>query len=243
VRPTAAGGPARAAVGVGTGLALLALIGGGALWTATRAQNDLTARARAALAAAGISATVTYHGLDAVLTGSVARPREAAQALGLVAEVSGTRLVTSQLNIGTGGDAAPGAGSPSDTTTSPGPGASTSASAPALPPGTLTFDTGDATLTAAEKAYLDTVATFLTDHPELRLAVAGHSDGVGVDELNLPLSRRRAANVAGYLDSRGVAAARLRILAFGATAPVASNSTPEGRAANRRVQLTIEEAP
>lgn len=231
----------------GAGLGLAALVGGGAIWSATAVQDDLQARARAEVASVGLPVTVTYHGLDAVLTGTVTQPREAAAALGLVAEVRGTRHVTSHLQVansdprvaaaeaGTGASASPSA---SPTATPSG-----AQARPQLPVGRISFDTGEASLSAEDKAYLDTVAAFLVRNEKLRISVGGHSDGVGMDELNWTLSKERALTTARYLQSRGVAATRMHAMAYAATMPVAANTTPEGRAANRRVELAIEEVP
>ncbi len=87
---------------------------------------------------------------------------------------------------------------------------------------------------------LDLVAEALRTHPEIkRLEVAGHTDNQGTREVNLDLSRRRAAAVVAYLVGKGVAAARLGSNGYGPDKPVASNDTEDGRAANRRVQFNI----
>ncbi len=216
---------------------LAAFVAGGSLWTVWRTENDLTTRSQAALTAAGIAVTVHYQGLDAVLTGTVTGGREAADAIGVVAEVAGTRHVSSQLGFGT--TAFPEAPTTSGEATDPaaGPPGVT------LPSGTITFATNDARLSAGVRTYLATVASFLVANPGVLLVVKGHSDNVGTDEVNWALSKQRAAAVAGYLQSRGVPPDRLRTEAFAATTPVAPNDTPQGRAANRRVELAIEEAP
>lgn len=226
-------------------LAILAVVMGAASWSARRIQNDLVVRGRTALAAAGVPGTVRvqYDGLDVVLSGAVTHPQQAADAIGAVIGVTGTRHVTSRLSMLTDPGAPlpfePGTGGtvpqipPPDT---PGTGLR-------LPPGKITFATNDAQLSAAARTYLDQVVTFLTEHPQVRLAVRGHSDNSGTDEINWMLSRQRAAAVVAYLVSREVAARRLHPAAFAATSPVASNDTPDGRATNRRVELAIEENP
>jgi outer membrane protein OmpA-like peptidoglycan-associated protein len=220
------------------------LVVAAATWQTHQIEGDLTARAQAALTLAGIPVTVHYDGLDAVLTGSVTRPQQGADAIGAVVGVTGTRHVTSRLTVvtgegttGTGGSASP---TPAPTSTAQ-PGTGTAPSP--LPVGKITFATNDATLSPAAKAYLDQVATFLQEHPDLQLAVRGHSDNSGTDEINWSLSKQRAAVVVAYLVGRQVPAARLHPAAFAATSPVATNDTPDGRAANRRVELAIVEAP
>ena len=71
------------------------------------------------------------------------------------------------------------------------------------------------------------------------MRIDGHTDGIGSDAANLDLSRRRAAAVKTALVKRyGIAADRLSTGGFGESQPKADNATPEGRALNRRVELT-----
>jgi outer membrane protein OmpA-like peptidoglycan-associated protein len=78
----------------------------------------------------------------------------------------------------------------------------------------------------------------LRKHPDWALALNGHTDGIGSETANLQLSQRRAAAVKTALASRhGVAAARLETSGYGETQPRDTNSTVEGRARNRRVEL------
>lgn len=219
-------------------ITIATLIGAGSLWAAMRIEDDLTTRSQAALLAAGIPARVHFQGLDAVLSGTVADAGQAAEAIGVVAGVTGTRHVTSRLSLAAGAAPTPPAeaGDAAGTTSPATPTAQ-------LPRGSITFATGSATLSAPAMAYLDTVAAFLHANTELRIAVRGHADTVGPDELNWTLSKRRAEAAARYLEAQQVPDVRLHVEAFAATSPVASNDTSEGRAANRRVELAIEETP
>jgi outer membrane protein OmpA-like peptidoglycan-associated protein len=222
------------------------LIGVAAWRSAQRIQDDLATRSRTALASYGLPGTVTvrYDGLDAVLTGTVTHPQEAADAIGAVISVSGTRHVTSRLSMGNSADTGTDTGTPVSPTlgsTPATPSATPSIPGPQFLPGKIIFATNDARLSAVAKAHLDQVAAYLTDHPQVRLTVRGHSDNSGTDEINWALSKQRAVAVVAYLVHRHVAADRLRPAAFAATSPVASNDTPDGRAANRRVEFAIEE--
>jgi OOP family OmpA-OmpF porin len=85
---------------------------------------------------------------------------------------------------------------------------------------------------------LDEVVVVFQNNPGLRAQIAGHTDSVGTAAYNKKLSFRRANAVVGYLVKKGIAKDRLRAEGFGFTQPVASNDTAEGRALNRRVQLT-----
>ena len=100
------------------------------------------------------------------------------------------------------------------------------------------FDFGQATLLPASKPALAAVAQLLRDKPGWRLRIEGHTDNIGNATSNQALSQRRAAAVRDALSSQyQLPAARLVATGFGATRPVASNATLEGRAANRRVEL------
>jgi outer membrane protein OmpA-like peptidoglycan-associated protein len=88
---------------------------------------------------------------------------------------------------------------------------------------------------------LQEIATILTTHPDWKLRVDGHTDGIGGDAANLQLSRRRAAAVkAALVSGHGIDAARLSTDGHGEAQPQATNDTPEGRARNRRVELRRE---
>ena len=79
----------------------------------------------------------------------------------------------------------------------------------------------------------------LKEYDKTVIEVAGHTDSSGSDQYNQALSERRAKSVAGYLASHGVKTQRLITIGAGEGHPVASNDTEEGRAENRRVELTI----
>jgi outer membrane protein OmpA-like peptidoglycan-associated protein len=85
---------------------------------------------------------------------------------------------------------------------------------------------------------LKEIADILTRHPDWRLAVNGHTDGIGTDQYNLDLSKRRAAAVVKALvTSYHIDASRLKSAGFGKSQPKDTNDTLEGRARNRRVEL------
>lgn len=89
-------------------------------------------------------------------------------------------------------------------------------------------------------AILDEVAEVFRNHPEIELVqVEGHTDDRGNASYNLRLSQRRATTVVRYLSSKGVELERLIPRGYGATQPIASNDTEEGRNQNRRVVFTI----
>jgi OOP family OmpA-OmpF porin len=82
------------------------------------------------------------------------------------------------------------------------------------------------------------ISQVLAEHPDWKLSVEGHTDNIGGDAFNLDLSNRRAAAVKQALVARyHIAPDRLSPAGFGATRPMESNDTMEGRARNRRVEL------
>jgi len=106
-------------------------------------------------------------------------------------------------------------------------------------PGNITFRTNSADLNAQFYKVLDGVALVTKKYEKTIIEVAGHTDNVGEAAYNKQLSQRRASAVAQYLGSRGVSDQRIMTAAGGEEHPVASNATEQGRAANRRVEVTL----
>ena len=102
----------------------------------------------------------------------------------------------------------------------------------------ILFATGSATIEGESTPTLKEIGDMLKAHPELKLTIEGHTDNVGDAAANQTLSEQRAAAVAQYLETTyQIDASRLATKGYGATKPVASNDTPEGRQQNRRVEL------
>jgi outer membrane protein OmpA-like peptidoglycan-associated protein len=99
------------------------------------------------------------------------------------------------------------------------------------------FDFNRANIRSQDEAVLDEAAGSLKSHPNLSVDVNGYCDSIGKARYNLRLSERRADAVVKYLAEHGIAESRLSPHGFGKTDFVASNSTEEGRAQNRRVEL------
>ena len=106
-------------------------------------------------------------------------------------------------------------------------------------PSNVSFDTGKSALKPELLPVLDSVARALVQHPELRAKAIGHTDSTGTAQVNQRLSEQRAMAVTSYLQNRGVAAGNMTIEGAGPNRPVADNSTAEGRAMNRRVELFL----
>jgi len=105
----------------------------------------------------------------------------------------------------------------------------------------LFFDSGKAVLKTGARNTLSKIADQLRVNEETKIAVEGHTDSVGSEEMNQALSERRAAAVRDYLVSRGVPAIRITTSGQGESSPVATNDTAAGRQQNRRVELVISQ--
>ncbi len=236
-------------------LALLlgVLVVGAVIWGLPNEEDDLTARAEAALEAAGIGApaTVTFEGRDARLTGTVPDPGAAED---LVYNLRGVRVLDTDLT-----PAPPPTTTPPTTTTMP---PTTTTTAPPPPPTTTTtssptttttsttvppppelpdvrvlFDDNSSELGDEARATLDGAAEVLMANPSLDVVVEGHTDSRNTEVYNQGLSERRAAAVVAYLVERGVDRSQLTHFGCGEAFPIGDNATPEGQAENRRAEL------
>jgi len=108
----------------------------------------------------------------------------------------------------------------------------------------LEFPSGSAALPGEGYESLTALAAFLGENPSATVVLVGHTDAVGALDVNTALSRARAQSVRSRLiEVYGVAPGRLLAEGAGFLAPVASNLTPEGRAANRRVEAVLLTGP
>jgi OOP family OmpA-OmpF porin len=101
----------------------------------------------------------------------------------------------------------------------------------------INFDSGKALIKDDSKPMVDQMIQLMKDAPDLVVEIQGHTDNTGDAAADQVLSEQRAAAVRNALTAAGIAANRLTAKGFGLTKPVADNSTPEGRAKNRRVEL------
>jgi outer membrane protein OmpA-like peptidoglycan-associated protein len=106
-------------------------------------------------------------------------------------------------------------------------------------PSSITFSLNSADLNSQFYSALNGVGMVLKEYEKTVVEVAGHTDSSGSDQYNQALSERRAQSVASYLASQGMKNKRLIPLGAGEGHPIASNDSEQGRAANRRVELTI----
>lgn len=104
----------------------------------------------------------------------------------------------------------------------------------------VNFDFDKSNIRPDAKVILDEAASILGRNTDVAVGINGYTDSIGSDAYNLKLSQRRADSVKSYLVGKGVSAGRLTTKGFGESSPVASNSTREGRAMNRRVELLVK---
>jgi outer membrane protein OmpA-like peptidoglycan-associated protein len=103
----------------------------------------------------------------------------------------------------------------------------------------VTFEYNKSSLTGTAKQNLDKLVEVFKEYPDTNLLIVGHTDNVGSQSYNKPLSEQRAKSVRDYLVSNGIASSRLTSAGRGLEEPIADNSTADGRAANRRVEIAI----
>ncbi|MDI6765326.1 MAG: OmpA family protein [Bacteroidota bacterium] len=101
----------------------------------------------------------------------------------------------------------------------------------------VNFETAKTTLLPNAKTILDQVAVSLIANSSVEVAIYGHTDNVGGAKYNMELSTGRAEAVKAYLVSKGIDAKRITTKGFGFTKPIEDNSTPDGRAKNRRIEF------
>jgi outer membrane protein OmpA-like peptidoglycan-associated protein len=106
-------------------------------------------------------------------------------------------------------------------------------------PSGITFDTGKAAIKPNFYPVLNDIANVMIKYPETKIEIQGHTDNVGSDADNLKLSELRAQSVTTALINKGVESTRLSPVGYGESKPIATNDTPAGREANRRIEIKI----
>ena len=101
------------------------------------------------------------------------------------------------------------------------------------------FESSSERLTPDARIVLNDVSGVLNRYPYTEIFIEGHADSTGNQWNNKKLSENRAKTVALYMKAQGVVAERMAIAGYGATKPIVSNATPEGRRKNRRVLVKI----
>ena len=103
----------------------------------------------------------------------------------------------------------------------------------------LNFETNSTQLTADSQSTVTNLSQILIAYPTAQLQLSGHTDNTGAPDANQNLSLARANAVKQMLVDRGIAADRIATIGYGQDRPIASNDTEEGRAKNRRLELTV----
>lgn len=103
----------------------------------------------------------------------------------------------------------------------------------------ILFDIDKADMKPAAKTDIDQLAVSLKNNPETNILIIGHTDNTGTAAHNMDLSKRRAESVKAYAVAAGVDPSRLSTQGKGDTEPIADNTTVDGRAQNRRVEIVI----
>lgn len=106
---------------------------------------------------------------------------------------------------------------------------------------TLNFETGSDRLASSSFDILNNMANMLTEYPQMQIEIAGHTDNVGDDNLNLSLSQKRADAVKNYLVGKGANVKQINAKGYGESKPITGNDTEEGRLKNRRVEFSVLE--
>ncbi|MBN2664011.1 MAG: OmpA family protein, partial [Bacteroidales bacterium] len=101
------------------------------------------------------------------------------------------------------------------------------------------FDVASSNLNSGTKHELDKLVDLMKKYPAIKILVEGHTDNEGSVDYNLDLSNRRANSVKNYLTSKGVDSNRITTKGYGATKPISTNNTDDGKAKNRRIEITI----
>ena len=101
------------------------------------------------------------------------------------------------------------------------------------------FDTNKYNINSASQATLDKLISVLKEYPDTNILVVGHTASTGSAEYNMTLSKNRAYSVTNYFTSKGLNSSRFTTNWFGEEQPLHDNSTAEGRAKNRRVNVAI----
>jgi len=103
----------------------------------------------------------------------------------------------------------------------------------------VTFETGKANMMSGSTKILEATVKGLQKYDTVKVEISGHTDNVGGEEFNMKLSQARADAVRDYLIQKGIAENRITAVGYGFRSPKGDNRTPEGRAKNRRIEISI----
>lgn len=101
----------------------------------------------------------------------------------------------------------------------------------------ILFDVNKSTISNESMGTINEIVKLMNEHPDLKFRIEGHTDSDGEESFNQKLSEDRAASVKAILVKLGIDKSRLESKGYGESQPVSDNSTPEGKANNRRVEF------
>ena len=101
------------------------------------------------------------------------------------------------------------------------------------------FDLDSAMLMLESREQINKLADVLQEFPETEITIVSHTDDAGPRDYRQKLTERQAVSVKNYLTDRGVGGGRIHTMGFGASSPVADNTTADGREKNRRIEIEI----
>lgn len=105
----------------------------------------------------------------------------------------------------------------------------------------IEFESGSANIKSSSYKLLDEIFESAVVAEGLKLGIYGHTDNVGSDAINIPLSESRANAVKAYMLKKGLKPKQVEAKGYGSTKPIADNSTTEGKSKNRRVEIVLGE--
>ena len=103
----------------------------------------------------------------------------------------------------------------------------------------LNFESGSTQITTESEQTLRDLTAILNAYPAYRVRLEGHTDNVGDRQSNKVLSEKRAETIRAYLQTHAILNDRMETAGWGEERPIAPNDTPEGRAQNRRLEMTV----
>ena len=103
----------------------------------------------------------------------------------------------------------------------------------------VNFDVDKATIRPEAYPILEHAYDVLKENPSVKVEIQGHTDSDASDAYNLKLSQKRAETVKEYLAKKGIEAGRMSTVGFGETKPISDNTTPTGKAKNRRIEFKV----
>ena len=108
-------------------------------------------------------------------------------------------------------------------------------------PSDISFATNRSDIQSNFQPILEKFAESLRNNPDTDVRIVGHTDSIGSDAINNPLSLDRATSARNFITARGVNGARIAVEGRGSREPIASNESAEGRSKNRRVEIYVGE--